>query len=503
MRNLNIKAPRLGRNRLGVFFVRHPSYIDERGKRKVVQQSLRTKDPGLARLLALQFNLDLALGGDTLNDFDPRHGISPWTVNPVTGEFKAEGAEDHARMMEFMDRHKDLVLAIALRAKAPPDPAVSPSTPPTASPLSTYTSLEYAFQLHLDLEKNSVSPATLHEKTVLFRDFIGVFGAGAEIRSISAEQITKRWTPEEANRPNQKEADKTLSLSRLEKRRGYLAKFFDWAKSAGLYPHDNPVKAKFATTGQLRRATRKWEDFNDEELQKIFAPPYAKEMDKPDFYWVPLMALFSGARLGELCKLTVDQFQIVEGVPVFHVPLSKTESSRRRVPIHSTLLNLGLWDCIQALKARGATHFLHHRPTDYLTKAVGRQWGVWLETCEVKTDRKVFHSFRSTAITEMHNALANGVSVQRAVGHKAPETQGVHGDYVRGIRLANVRDAVERLAYPMIDFQQLKLADPTFQAFFDEDAQLKGSESYKRQQQRRREIEERRKAKALADAPLR
>jgi hypothetical protein len=45
------------------FFVRFPSTVDAQGRRRVVQQSLRTKDHESAKLRALRFCLDLATGG--------------------------------------------------------------------------------------------------------------------------------------------------------------------------------------------------------------------------------------------------------------------------------------------------------------------------------------------------------------------------------------------------------------------------------------------------------
>lgn len=58
---LNLKIPRLGKNRRGMYYVRQ-SAPDALGTRKVVQHSLATKDPNTAKYLALKFNLTLAEG---------------------------------------------------------------------------------------------------------------------------------------------------------------------------------------------------------------------------------------------------------------------------------------------------------------------------------------------------------------------------------------------------------------------------------------------------------
>jgi len=93
---LNIKIPRLGKNRLGVFFVRS-SLTDENGKASIAQLSLRTKDSGLAKLLGLKFCIHLAHGG-SLTDF--RHLLSTYTVDLDRGHIEAQGEDDHLRGME-------------------------------------------------------------------------------------------------------------------------------------------------------------------------------------------------------------------------------------------------------------------------------------------------------------------------------------------------------------------------------------------------------------------
>lgn len=492
--NLKIKVPRLGRNRLGVYYVRFPSFVDAQGRRRVVQKSLHTKDPGVAKVLALRFCLSLSSEEALNNMHDPREGVSPWILNLSEGQIEANGDGDTQDLLAFMAARPELVQSLVELQKRKAASQQASTVPVQPAGIATHagaslfavTRLEDALRMHLDVERPSLQASTIHEKTVLFRDFIEVFGADADVRSLTAEQITKRWTPAEAQRPNKKHKDAKLSLNRLEKRRGFLAKFFDWAKVSGLYPHDNPMKAKFAKKKQIRSQSRPWEEFTADELRVIFSPRYVQRMDKPDFYWIPLMALFSGARLGELCELRLEDFRVVERIPVFDILDGKTDSSRRRVPIHSVLQELGLLQFVDALKARGAVRLLHHRSADYLSKAVGRQWSDWLKACGVKGDRKVFHSFRSTAITDLHNADAKGFAIRRAVGHAASETEGVHGDYVRGIHLANLRDAIEKLQYPMIDFFSLQLSDPTFKEFFDRDEKIKSAPGYKKQQERRR-----------------
>ena len=186
----NLKIPRLGINRRGVFFVRFPSTVDGEGRRRVVQQSLRTKDPESAKLRALRFCLDLATGGRPMSSPDPRDAV-PYHVNVNTGEASAG--------------NKDLFLTLArLRAEgqqATPSPGlVQPSTSLQAAlpPAGDAISLETAFQLHLDEEQAAVKDAqTVNEKRTVYRDFMSVLGAATPVRDITAPLIVTRWTPVE------------------------------------------------------------------------------------------------------------------------------------------------------------------------------------------------------------------------------------------------------------------------------------------------------------------
>ena len=501
----NLKIPRLGRNRLGVFFVRFPSTVDAQGKRRVVQQSLRTKDHESAKLRALRFCLDLATGGDRpMSSGDPRDAV-PYTVNVLTGEASADGPEDHERLMAFIAGNRDLFLTLAkLRAEAPQaSPATGPAQAPAAPPGHAHAvTLEEAFRLHLAVEEKVMKDKkTVDEKRTVYRDFMAVFGATSLVLDISEHVIASSWTTVEITRPNEKFGG-TLGLKRLDKRRLYLSKFFDYAKNKW-HRGPNPMAARLATTGQITDDGEAYSEFTTDDLKLIFSPEYLSHMDKPDWYWIPLMGLFSGARLGELGGLEVKDFKVVDGVKVFDISTGKNKYSVRRVPIHSRLIDLGLLDYVEALRSRGATYLLHHRSADYLEKSVGLRFAIWLKRLGIKAEdeKKVFHSFRSTAITDMHNAGAGGAFIRLAVGHSTPDTDGVHGKYIRGVKLENVSKAIEKLAFPCVDFETLRLPEPTFKQFFDDWEVFLASDDYKAQVERRALHEAARK-KRLEGRPL-
>lgn len=488
-RKLNVKIPRLGRNRLGVFFVRFPSFIDDKGCRRVVQQSLRTKDPFTAKLLALRINLDLAVSGVAVSSNDPKHGVTTWTAD--RDGFKADDADDHARLMHFLSEHKDLVASF-LKGHSEPQPVPVTVALATAAQTSARVpadpgwSLEVLFNKHLVTEALTLKPATIEEKRVLFREFMEVFGPQTGINAVRAEDITMTWAEIEAKRPNKKRPGHKLGLARLEKRRGYLLKFFTWAGEGGVYAHSNPMARKVASKAQIRAHSKPWAEFNTDDLGAIFSSAYPNVMDKPDWYWVPLVGLFSGARLSEVCDLALKDFGEIEGIKVFEIQDGKTSSSRRVVPAHSTLLSLGLWQYVEALRSAGATHFIPHRPIKKRQKSTGERFADLIDASGIQDDRKVFHSFRSTAITDLHNSPAGAAAIRKVVGHSSTEVEGVHGSYIRGVLLVRLKEAVEQLKFSSINFDAIRVTDPTFRTFFDQDAEMKKAPSYQRGVQRRK-----------------
>lgn len=482
---LNIKVPRLGVNRLGTYYVRFSS-VDPEGKRLVHQLSLRTKNSQVAKILALKFCLNL-VSEDMLSDL--RKSLDHYEFDLSTGTAKSDGPEDHARMLEAMRLaaqlrtfHEQLQpgvesgqssltgnlgvgtdqsaleseLLVAMSQLAGQALAQVPK------PTDVGVKLREAFDGHLVEEGRRLkAQETVKEKAALFNEFCMHFG-DIYLNQITKVDISERWRTAEFNRPNQKKEGATLSLARLEKRRGYLKKFFEWAKARGSYIHENPMAQAMGTKKEIRAKQQSWAEFTLDDLKLLFSEQYKLRMTELDWYWAPLISLFSGARLSEIANLTTSDLLVVEGVHCMHIADAKTVSGVRVVPIHSALLKLGFWDYVEELRAQGFERIYPNRPADKPEKMSGRMWGVWVNECGITDQRKVFHSFRSTAITDLHNAEASHAGIHRAVGHATAGTKGAHGTYVRGIDLKVLKFTIEALRYDTVDIALLRLEDPSF-----------------------------------------
>jgi len=172
--------------------------------------------------------------------------------------------------------------------------------------------------------------------------------------------------------------------------------------------------------------------------------------------WGPLIALYSGARLNEIAQIHLTDIRQEDGVWCFDLNDDgdtkdlKTDASRRLVPIHSRLIELGLLDYVRQLRESGVQKLF--QGFQYCPKnGWGRSLGRWfndqfLVKLGLKQRGVSFHVFRHTVVSTLMQAEVETHLVQAIVGH---ERQGVtHKHYFEvGYKITQLRDALEKLQY--------------------------------------------------------
>jgi integrase len=195
------------------------------------------------------------------------------------------------------------------------------------------------------------------------------------------------------------------------------------------------------------RAVVKRRGFRADELQRLFALPVFTEgatcaphgagprAGGHALYWLPLIALYSGARLHELAQLRVSDFREhpAHG-PYFEIheraegSSVKTAASSREVPVHPMLVELGLLRYVRSLPAAGMV--FPELPvgddgavrTDPMSKALNRLLG----RAGLTDPSLVFHSFRHTFATVGRECGIRGGTLRALMGHDSAD---VHDDY--------------------------------------------------------------------------
>jgi integrase len=460
-----IKVPRLKQNRHGVYCLR--VYQREGGKLVERQHSLGTKNASRARLLALAFNIQFEQQRAMIDTASTRFIDSITTrykLDLGRGIMESSDAADHALMMQAIERYEKLY-----GQKPPIQEAMGYKqgqtfTPPKAqqpkAPIAHSMSFSKAIAAYLEEKKLDNAPQTIIEKGRTFKDFADIYGDLEINLYTKAEVVT--WKSLDLKRG--------LGANRINKRLGQVNDFFNWAIAHGHYTAhpSSPVEGLFVSSkAKLAAKTESYELFTNDELTKIFSAGYIDKFHKPDFYWLPIVALFTGARREELAALLAADIKTVDDVPTLFIPKGKTPDARRLIPLHPVLLSLGFMDYAKHIQDMGEAYLFPYLldGANGRGKNAGRHFSNWLTEMKITSSRKVFHSFRHTVITRLHATGANPAHVMQIAGHSG-ESKGVHFEtYTHDVGLQALAETLGRLSYKL-DFESLKLPDPTFSKFY-------------------------------------
>ena len=265
--------------------------------------------------------------------------------------------------------------------------------------------------------------------------------------------------------------ERLLSVKTMEVRQTNVRSFVNWCE----LEYRGAVQAKYVNSGfpkvlsdkDIRRKGVKREAFTCDELHALFGDmeQYTKATEGVSSrFWAPLITLYSGMKLEEICQLHLSDIVKVDGVLCFsineesggsgYVKHVKSSAGIRKVPVHphlwdelglkkfvasrwaktskekytSTLLFPDLQERVNAVNH--ATVKLGSALTHWFTR-YRRSVGVGGQHGEPST--KAFHSFRHTVIEYLHKEARVDLSMlQAVVGHEMVDmgvTENYAGDW--------------------------------------------------------------------------
>jgi integrase len=248
-----------------------------------------------------------------------------------------------------------------------------------------------------------------------------------------------------------------------------LRTILQWATDNG-YAATNAAHG--VTIKDTQAAKNKRKPFDLPALNAIFGSPVYSKGERPAqgrgeaAYWIPLLALFTGARMEELGQLRPsDVVSLTYPDPeggeqtswYLHLaevegddgPKLKNAASERLVPIHPELERLGFICFAQAMKEQKQDRLFHQLtrgPFGNFTHKWGQWFGKYLrKTCGVTDRRMTFHSFRHTFTDYVRRPdIPEGIQRQ-LVGHSSKD---VHDDYGSGYNLYWLTEAMKLYKVP-------------------------------------------------------
>jgi len=194
--------------------------------------------------------------------------------------------------------------------------------------------------------------------------------------------------------------------------------------------------------------------FTDDDLRKLFnSKEYVQGTHKEaSHFWVPLLGLFTGARLNEICQLGIDDIYIEEETKMWVFDINKDENSDpnkslkqdyhyRVIPIHKKLIELGFLEYheSQSKNKRLFPDLLYissnNKYGDQLQRWFNR---TYKNRCKITTPNTSFHSFRHTLLTYLINEKGcNSNKIATSFG-QSPEGNVTQTTYVK--RMEDIRN---------------------------------------------------------------
>lgn len=183
-------------------------------------------------------------------------------------------------------------------------------------------------------------------------------------------------------------------------------------------------------------------------------------------YWIPVLSLFHGFRLGEICELEISDLTKSHDYDWINIQLDsstgqrkhlKTESSKRVIPLHPDVKRLGFLDYVEMIR-KSDNQLLFptikttptKRKSDYFSKTFSRLRD------KVFKDRPMlsFHSLRHTFRTEISEKTNDEVGVRLLGGWAMPKDASF--GYFHGYSEEEKIRLIEKIDYEGLDLKNLR-----------------------------------------------
>ncbi len=229
----------------------------------------------------------------------------------------------------------------------------------------------------------------------------------------------------------------TLSIKTVNIIVEAISSMYEWAIREHLLSY-NPAKG--LSIKDTQPDVDKRDPLSLEDIQKVFFNGDYKisAFANPAYYWAPLIGLYTGMRLEEICQLHCEDIcQEPEGVWIFDIKeasedglkdkILKNKSARRFVPIHEDLIKLGLLQLRDKHVAHKECRLfpeLKKTPSSHkYGKQVGKNFSRLLAKKGIK-GTKSFHSLRHSfsqffKVRDLHNDM-----FRQIFGHEIAELAG-------------------------------------------------------------------------------
>jgi len=187
--------------------------------------------------------------------------------------------------------------------------------------------------------------------------------------------------------------------------------------------------------------------YSKAEVRKMLAASHKESA--PWKRWLLALAAYTGARRGELVQLRKEDVKLDSDSGRHYLLITdeagsvKNENAKRQVPIHNVLIDMGLLEFVDSASDRLFNELKPQAVTGWFARF---RHNLKIKRFNDFGNRKVFHSFRHTFITQSRGARNSLEHVQQVVGHEKSDA-GVTDRYSHRLPVSDVLGVVDKISY--------------------------------------------------------
>ncbi len=239
-----------------------------------------------------------------------------------------------------------------------------------------------------------------------------------------------------------------------------LNRYWAWLRYEKHLPHEISPFSGHAFPGTKSKKSNR-DDWSAEALERLFkCADYQQATKHSADHWLPLIALHSGMRIEEICRLRPSEdIRLENGIHCFVLQPHpdgwdpKTEAGERKVPIHSWLLKHGFMELVELRRKDGSARVFPELPMSSQNK-LSAQYSREFSRLKIGIGipkKVVFHSFRHTFRTILASTDFKESHIDAVVGHEGVRGEG--STYVKRVAVKKLKEVVEGFESPLpLDF---------------------------------------------------
>ncbi|HCG7138044.1 TPA: tyrosine-type recombinase/integrase [Vibrio parahaemolyticus] len=335
------------------------------------------------------------------------------------------------------------VASIQVKTKVQPAPAPAPAPAPEIIVNSSMVGKqELITELNNFIHRKrleQVTPLTLTQLSQRCTNFL--------------EYLTKQnvsLSAKAANTYRDHLIEKGLSAKTVKEYIAANKQFFGYCERIELIDR-NIFKAIKAPKSRGTKASQQRDRWQLKDLKRLFSSSEFRKKDV-QFQWTTKVQVYQGCRPSEVCQLTTNDIQIIEGVPCITISDSetdqrlKTSNAFRTIPLHSQLIKEGFLEYVQGRREQKQKQLFDYKP-----HGENKDWSFRYRTNLGKLQtaigmkpnaRPTAYSFRHTFVDELKIADTPEHIVAEIVGHAHPNI--TFGRYGKQAKIQQLNEAVNK-----------------------------------------------------------